>query len=146
MIKERIGFFETNSSSSHSLHFDVGCTTFEPFVTDKITITGGEYGWGYDRLDTPIEKIDYIYTLISTIGHGVHEGGSPPTDADLRRVEMLLGVIREFTGAEVEICYDTCSYIDHQSAEYTEALDDPVAMKALLFGADSYIIIDNDNH
>lgn len=36
----------------------------EENVEKIVLLEGGEYGWGYDVLSEPIEKLDYIYTYI----------------------------------------------------------------------------------
>ena len=38
----------------------------EEDVENIVLLDGGEYGWGYDVLSTPIEKLNYIYTYIIT--------------------------------------------------------------------------------
>lgn len=64
MKKQRIGVFETNSSSMHSL--SLGKTKKRVCVVDtkeeieKIVIGVGEYHWGPEKLTTWLEKADYL--------------------------------------------------------------------------------------
>ena len=53
--------FETNSSSTHSL-----CITTEdkylqlvPNSDGSIVLTGGEFGWGWDKFNDPLTKANY---------------------------------------------------------------------------------------
>ena len=59
MVKIRKGMFETNSSSTHTIIItDKNC---EPGAIVDFRI--GEFGWGFDRLDTIDEKASYLYTI-----------------------------------------------------------------------------------
>ena len=65
----RSGTFETNSSSVHSLViFDKKSRLSPsnlPVNSDRILeIAAGEYGWGYEMLETQLEKTEYLFTLL----------------------------------------------------------------------------------
>ena len=149
MIKKRNGFFETNSSSSHSLNFDPKCTEFWPYTGPAvIQVTGGEYGWGYEELCTDLEKINYMYTLLVNLGHDTRKFiGRDAPESTLLVLERFRRVIEDYTGAKLDLTtYDDSSYVDHQSLEHHDCLYDDELLKIVLFGKGSYIVIDNDNH
>lgn len=128
----RYGVFETNSSSMHSLSFDNSAVTTEvnPDNTLVITLGEGGYGWGYEKLTTPLEKMDYL--AIET------------ENSDTKKQMLLDAIARVYPNASIEFKYS--GYIDHQSHE--DIWDDLSSVDDVykcIFGK-STIIIDNDNH
>lgn len=143
MIKMvRNSVFETNSSSCHSISVEYGdvFVGMTPNADNKITSSGGEFGWGVEtHWDAPT-KLDYLVT---------HLNGN----RDSHQFEMLKEVVCEHTGADDLLMipsgdqYYTFGYIDHQS--YGVANDvfiSKSALKNFLFNPDSSLHIDNDNH
>ena len=62
MKQIRIGVFETNSSSVHAI-----CIATNPEKLDtpkRMAMDFGEFGWGWDRLYLPQEKLSYALTAL----------------------------------------------------------------------------------
>src|SRR5579885_45905 len=88
--------FETNSSSSHSISIYNATKglydTITPDSNGVITLTGGEFGWEWEKYNDAITKANYA--AVFALG-------------DQQMTDMLVQVIKDHTGAkEVEI---TCS-------------------------------------
>lgn len=136
MRKIRLGMFETNSSSCHTVVIQEGskvddCDMYVP-EDGIIHISDGEYGWGVETLRYPEEKASYIFTD--------NKGNAPV-------LNMLKEVILEATGAKDVIFEDGGGYVDHQSAgESGRALGSKETLKRFLFSYDNFVVIDNDNH
>lgn len=63
MKKERKGMFETNSSSSvHAICIDT--TPVVKKIKRPLLITVGTYGWEWNALKTPDDRVSYIYSYI----------------------------------------------------------------------------------
>jgi len=134
-MKKRIGIFETNSSSSHSIVVSLKeKIDFEPVKTteDLIHIHQGEFGWGQDTLHSWVEKCSYAYTYASNYGRN-------------KDLVLLKKVVEDFTEKKV-VFHENDGYIDHQSIEIAEEMfENYDTLKKVLFGVGSYIIISNDN-
>lgn len=127
----RYGIFETNSSSMHSLSFDNSAVATEVNNDEKRIVLGtGEYGWGYEELTTPLEKMDYL---------------AIETEHSETKKQMLLDAIAKvYPYAKID--FDYSGYIDHQS--YGEIWDELTTVDDVykcIFGK-STIEIGNDNH
>lgn len=145
----RHGLFETNSSSSHSIHILRG-----EYVPSKIPVTDegfcfvypGEFGWEIvDYFDAPTKA---SYCLTYAKGWGEEEE---------RLLAMLEQVIRETTKCQKVVWvperdeYHPWGYIDHQSDHQErnacgpafESLDN---LRDFIFNPHSRLRIDNDNH
>jgi len=137
----RTGTFETNSSSSHSLTISKGEAPQNPdvdFKGEPYNLYGGCYGWGYEVLTTPAEKINYIAVEATILNNETLK-------------EWLEEIIQKRYNCG-EVIFPTVdftnSYIDHQSQGlirdefgHTSKRD----LEKFIF-SDSTIIIDNDNH
>ncbi len=135
--------FETNSSSMHSISIGEGKLndTIGLDSDGKITLVGGEFGWGREEYNDAYTKANYL-----------------AVDAfnNEELMERLKRIIMEYTGAtEVIIDFTTedwsaknHSYIDHQSNgtgnDVLRGTDDQI--KQFLFCTNSELIIDNDNY
>jgi hypothetical protein len=128
LIKIREGFFETNSSSTHSLSIAEN----KPSLTElkkeyngkTITITGGEFGWDSKEYNAFEIKLDYIFTNLRD------------TDSTLKKYQKinkklekdLIVFLKNKLGVDVlvDINSDSDCYIDHQSISLIrdELLDD----------------------
>jgi len=148
----RRSVFETNSSSMHSLAM-VGKDRMGIYKFGKsVTVSSDEYGWSGDNLSSPLEKLNYIATMIQY-------KDSSEEIAESRFFQWLSEMFKDYTGSElVYEPYDKNDewykdgYIDHQS---TDILDDVWSenkeefknnMRDIVFNDKYFIIIDNDNH
>jgi hypothetical protein len=157
MRKIRKRVFETNSSSMHSLAIigsdrmnknNFSTTTVDG--TEKIIVESGEYGWGYESLTKPIEKLSYIVTMIPY-------QDSMNSINESKYFKWLSEMVKDYTG--YELTYQTSSsnyyedgYIDHQSTDTLDSVwvNDEETFKSnmrdIMFNDKYFIIIDNDNH
>lgn len=127
----RKNVFETNSSSSHSVVISEGTDFITKKFPEVIEIETGEFGWGYESYSDWLSFASYAYT------HAMY---------DRDKMYMLRNVIKEYTGSEVKFIQGE-GYIDHQSFEKAESLfADEDTLKRFIFGKNSSLIIDNDNH
>ncbi len=138
----RTGVFETNSSSMHSLCIAENTSIIEQPFTDKdlyqgkIHLQGGDYGWGYDELHTPLEKLNYVAQSL----YSVYD------DRKLQLLNDSLSLLTEKTGFEFDIS-NISGYIDHQSMDLIEdKFSNPLDIVNFVLDSSSIIIIDNDNH
>ena len=162
MLKIRENVFETNSSSCHSLVINDNTTYNTISCEDVLEIQGGEYGWGYEKLTSAIEKLNYVAVLLETL----REKKNSTYEASLKVwanenydkcYENYTEVVINQTGTnKIKNLFKinwtnngTYAYIDHQSCESVGDFDfllNKQKIKDLIFGKSSYIIIDNDNH
>ena len=138
MIKVRRNVFETNSSSMHSLSV-IGSdrmTTLES-KDGVVVVSYGEFGWGYDSLTTPSEKLCYLVTQYSE-------------SEDM--LDKIKEAVFDYTGLKLIIYEPKDSfwekgYIDHQSdGMISEYITDKQSIIDIVFNNKNVIIIDNDNH
>jgi hypothetical protein len=141
MEKRRIGVFETNSSSTHSIAIsDKDCVLDTLSVTDGVcTICSGEFGWEIETYYDAASKSSYCLTWAKEYGDDTHE-------------DMLKRVISsQMGGVQVEFepsggLYDW-GYIDHQSSDVCkEAFGSDVSLRNFIFNPNSVLVTDNDNH
>jgi len=131
--KIRKSIFETNSSSSHSLSLGQLPNNLNPVEDNYETIVlgTGDYGWGYDTLNTWLEKADYL---------------SIETEYNETRKNCLESAIKRYF-PNITIEYEYTGYIDHQS--YGNVWDeigyDVDEVCKVIFGS-STIEIDDDSH
>ena len=139
----RHNVFETNSSSSHSISISEECDgvldTIEQDEDGYIVLTGGEFGWAWERFNDALTKANYcaIYAKLYDSSH----------------LHMLEEVISEHTGARgVVVSIDTDwhgdyhSYIDHESVCVpAEAFSSKATLKNFIFNPKSYMFTGNDN-
>lgn len=141
--------FETNSSSTHSLSI-VGSEIFE--YKNPLHLYYGEFGWGYDLLNTPSEIASYALTMFARHSDSYEEV------QNREKVKWLLEAISSHTGYEQILPkpsndgYYPFGYVDHQSSDTLDDFDtgDEEVFKQnminLIFNPSTEIIIDNDNH
>lgn len=154
--------FETNSSSTHSLSLSP-VETFDFKEPVYLEVWFGEYGWGYDVLRTPEEKLSYLFTAAQ------YERGWGEYD---HTKDELLELIKSFRDDLQALLYGTnvylseideyvfrddyypMGYIDHQSVGEYECSDEVYSyatsstgnLMNYLFNELVEVIIDNDNH
>ena len=139
-IKIRKALFETNSSSTHSITIqDKG--DFTSIKHDGlITLSGGEFGWEWERYTDPLTKANYCAVYAKQYGK--------PEDT-----EMLKEVMEQQTGAAIEISAQNeeyekphYSYIDHQSDNVAaKAFESTESLRSFIFGLNSVLFTGNDN-
>ena len=131
MKNTRVGIFETNSSSSHSL--SLGRYSYQkPDETNEETIVlgEGEYGWGYEELTTWMERADYL--------------GVEARDNEDKKDRLIKAIHKFYPNVTIE--FGDGGYIDHQSSgEVWDECRDEYSLLSCIFG-DTIITIDNDNH
>jgi len=161
MIKFRKNVFETNSSSMHSIAIGNYDELSKPNYKYSITAYTNNFGWGYDELITPLEKLSYVLTSVKYHTYDKEDCK--------RYYKYICDMFSEYTGVKVKFgskckCEDEgedeyedwwCDcfgVIDHQS---TDLLNDwwsddeeelKNKMKELIFNNKYKIIIDSDNH
>ena len=156
-INIRQGVFETNSSSSHSISYNNDNTEVSRCLREvgtTVVITGGEFGWGYEELTTPYEKMQYVLTSVvsyENVENRLHESVLYKWIQ-----EMVLDYSNEtLVLEEVECEFYPYGYIDHQSSDlltdkdYWQTDNEELfknGIKDLVFSDKYSIIIDNDNH
>ena len=136
----RRNVFETNSSSMHSLSI-IGSDRMVQLTgeNDVVSVGYGEFGWGYDRLNSPREKISYLITQYSE-------------NDDM--IDRIKDAVKDYTGFVLNIVEgneddwdDGKGYIDHQSqGMICEFISDKQSIIDIVFNEKYTIIIDNDNH
>lgn len=140
--KIRRGFFETNSSSSHSITFAQDFVLDNSLGVDEgiCTIYAGEFGWEVVDYYDARTKASYALTYAKVCG-----------EIDL--FIMLTEAIKEMTGCTyVEfkaIGHDDWGYIDHQSISSQVpqgAFESKQSLINFIFNSETLLHTDNDNH
>ena len=136
----RQSVFETNSSSMHSLTIQGKDMVEFKVKTDELrpwNVSYGEFGWGYDKLNTPEEKLSYLITEYQD---------------DEEMIDMINEALIEYTGSPLSIKirrndWYPKGHIDHQSqGMIREYITDKQSIIDIVFNRECTIIIDNDNH
>lgn len=138
----RIGVFESNSSSSHSLAI---ADTSEEFLLDTIVpnedgnvvLNGGEFGWAWQKFNDALTKANYC---------------AVDSKNDENRIHMLTEVLKEQTECKDVVLdfsddYDhNWSYVDHQSVGTSgQAFDSKETLRNFIFNKNSWLFTGNDN-
>lgn len=157
-VNIRKGVFETNSSSSHSITVKKGGESDTRFFhvddENRVVVMPDEYGWGYDVLTEPDQKLSYLVTMVMerlSRDYSAIDDELLHEDEDFKKI---IECITTYTDYKDVILSDGTYksggffYIDHQS--YYGSLDEflsdwGVTMNQLLFDTGVSIIIDNDN-
>lgn len=144
----RRSVFETNSSSCHSISLSSGDVydSISPNEYGVIVVGSGEFGWQEETYSDPEARLNYAYI------YAMDWSGEKKEDF----LSTLKEVVKEHTGATDVVHHKTNSkwgydygYIDHQSVESQDLhylFEDLALLKNFIFGSDSYIETDNDNH
>jgi hypothetical protein len=156
MRQIRRSVFETNSSSTHSISI-ISKDNYRDgnsFFGDTLDGCFGEFGWGYEKLNTVYERLSYVLTMIQ---YKVDNCDNLDDVINSTYYKWISEMIKDYTGADLKLeefdddCY-SLGYIDHQS---TDILDDFWSdnesefknnMRDIIFNDKYRIIIDNDNH
>jgi len=138
----RYGVFETNSSSTHSISISSNSNgildTIVPNADGSIVLSGGEFGWAWDKFNDPMTKANYCAVDLQENPHSFH---------------MLAEVICAHTGAKKVVFAISSdyksggySYIDHQSVGTSSpAFKDAETLKNFIFNPESWLFTGNDN-
>lgn len=158
-VNIRKGVFETNSSSSHSVTLRKGGESDTRFFhvddENRVVVTPDEYGWGYEVLTEPDQKLSYLVTMVMqrlSDNYSVIDDELLHEDEDFKKIVECITTYTDYK--DVILSDPTYKsgrfdfYIDHQS--YYGSLDEflsdwGVTMNQLLFDTGVSIIIDNDN-
>lgn len=131
-INVRKNVFETNSSSSHSIHIDRSTRLFDTsLLPDKhghITLRGGQFGWEWKRYNDAKTKANYM----AINGSGLNN-------------KLLTTAIKEFTGANHVLYSLGDSYIDHQSTSLFSEFKTTKEVIHFIFNPNCWLITGNDN-
>lgn len=158
MKQIRRGVFETNSSSSHSLSYskkDRGTDYNLPVDADGVlTIPFGEFGWGPQILNTPMEKLSYYITDNFGDEYSYNHSGYELKNFEdkiykNKDIKHLITVIKAVCSSVKEVRfqamdspYSPLGYVDHQSRGASNGEAD---IEKLIFSNSVIIVIDNDN-
>lgn len=143
MINIRHSVFETNSSSTHSLSISNSTPemydTILPDSEGKIILTGGQFGWEWERYNDSLVKANYLAVTVF--------------NREKEKAE-LIEVLKNHTGAKEVVFnfnikdYDgvNWSYIDHDS-EFVglQAFTSSETLKEFIFSPQSWLFTGNDN-
>lgn len=170
----RRGTFESNSSSMHSISMSNHAwskndlTGLSMGITDdKIYMTFGEFGWGYEEYTDAYHKLQYLLTMVaetecsncSCVEDYYETEGFQTIEAAVKSYVDCNGieVISKCKLGEYE--WDDCTktyfdhdgYIDHQSTDGYHSLNDFLndagcSAEQFIFDPEVVLIIDNDNH
>jgi hypothetical protein len=131
----RTGVFECNSSSSHSIALagedkQFILDTIYPDQYGIIRVTGGEYGWEWEKYNDAVTKLSYAY--------------QSNVDED-----FLREVVMDQTGA-TNVIFDAKSkengYVDHQSyGTGNQACKTKETARDFIFNKNSWLFTGNDN-
>lgn len=166
MKQIRSGVFETNSSSTHSLVLrDKSTPLSDSYLTVQddgyVHVSFGEFGWGYDVLDSQEEKLSYLCTMAAYSDNNMASNEDFYKTPDFMAINEAIqnrcdcnGVIvdteiSKYVGADGASWPNFDGYIDHQSVytslqSFLDGYDTTIEEVVFSFGAE--IIIDNDNH
>lgn len=141
--------FETNSSSTHSISISEdsdGILDTLPVTDGTVTLTGGEFGWEWNKFNDSTTKANYAAVF---------------AQGDEKMEPMLVKVLKLHTGAKkVEFDFTRewkdpsdavkYSYIDHQSdrtesGDAFQAFESPEKLKNWIFNPASWLFTGNDN-
>ena len=153
MLNKRTRLFETNSSSMHSIAVssrDRGYDYDLPITDDgTLYVEFGEFGWGPDILQDPLEKLSY-YITDQFGGYGHDDKSFEDVVRDILEnqqmkdlIEILKAKVPGFKKLELGPASEgyRFGYVDHQSSGLTTGED----VEDLIFNNAKIIIIDNDN-
>lgn len=164
----RNGVFETNSSSAHSLTYkntvlrdydykpkeDLCFATKELHLTKKpkeyemysyMPLYFGEYGWGFDVLSSPAEKLSYLMSSVyqyKTWGVIKEDQFFKQVIQWLSELDIVVELPEEYgESSEVD------AYVDHQSWNVVtkDMFQTKEDLLTYLFNSDIVIHIENDN-
>jgi hypothetical protein len=130
----RVGVFETNSSSCHSISFSKDYLDkqaekdIQNYISDNsLVIELGEFGWGYDESRSSYVKASYILTMCH-----VNED-----IINMRNILELIGTVTHCLN--VSVSNENNCYIDHESVMSIKSLLEDIPGKTLMDKAKNFI-------
>lgn len=150
MRQERRCVFETNSSSTHSICIATNRNT-ELSYPDKLIFYCKDFGWSFDRLETPEEKAAYLYASLLNL---YSRGKAQEVMAFIMEALASVGVECEFDEAIYQNCgrdyYVENASVDHcGDGDLQRFVDQTTSNKGrllrYLFSKDSFVLTGNDN-
>lgn len=130
----RIGVFETNSSSSHSLTMTSGELQKSVLPDQDGVIVGllGDFGWEIKHYSSQSSKLSYLLTQIQNDEH---------------LTELARTAIKEYTGLKMIVAGE--GDVDHQSSDTLNELlcgsDEEIKQNMINFVFNSGYSFDTDN-
>ncbi len=147
MKQVRIGVFETNSSSTHSIC--ISAVRNDPLqYPSHIIFKCGEFGWREARLDTPEEKASYLYSSMICLFEKDELESSKAKILDHLAKE---GITCEFEQPIYEYGGLICTAdIDHAGADdhqtfIRKTIRHQKRLLRYLFSEKSFVLTGNDN-
>lgn len=131
----RKAVYETNGSSSHSIHIDESVELFDTIIPNEdgiIHLNGGEFGWEVESYNDAKTKAEYLTMCMY--------------DEDNPLIDMLIDTIKEHTGAkEVKISFG--GYVDqgNEHGILSKSTTDKETLKNYLFNKKSWLFTTNEN-
>ncbi len=152
VTQKRVGVFETNSSSTHSICI---AKEAELSIPTSLHFSFGEFGWEFDTLHSMSEKSSYLYTgLFSNDRHSdIAKIAQTLTSRGIEvTTEDAIGQMRSYVDSKGEtqeyMSYDNIGYVDHGDdlKEFLDAIcEDDEKLMRFLFSDLSFIITGNNN-
>jgi hypothetical protein len=151
-ISLRRNVFETNSSSSHSITINdnqfLMDNSLVPDENGNIILTGGQFGWQYEKFTDALTKANYVAVYASLYSK------SDDAISTSNFNTLVKKIIKDQTGA-TDVIFDISdafdaknwSYIDHQSYEdkQLEYLFSASVLRNFIFNTKSILFTGNDN-
>lgn len=148
----RNGFFETNSSSTHSIVIKRSYRLDTSFVLEpdgSLLIHPGEFGWEWRNYYDCRSKASYCLTWLKEMEHNYKKDISAHT-------ELFIEVLKKNTKANRIVFvprindYREWGYIDHQSIEngggaLVPAWENNQTLETFIFSPESILQTGNDN-
>lgn len=148
MKKIRVGVYETNSSSCHSLTIESTSFLMDTILPDEegvVTLTPGEFGWQWEKFNDALTKASYCLTGVQYVNE------KEEALSNLKEVIQAHTLCNEVNLVENSDDYDAVNYgyIDHQSRENGELealLFDKEKLHNFIFNKNSWLFLGNDNN
>lgn len=139
--------FETNSSSTHAICICTDKKLLEEMEYPEYIYFGvGEHGWEFERLNTPKEKANYLYTAILDLYD--NKEASEKVNIIFEWLSNI-GVVAEFEDKIYDKEYGWLDgYVDHaeELKDFVDAIfRSPKLLYKYLFSDYSYVQKGNDN-
>lgn len=160
-IKKRKKIWESNSSSMHSVSISKSDSKGSLYPNDDgyVEVNSGEYGWGYEVLSTPREKLEYLVmmelegTSATNEEEFIESDGFKEIEDTVKEIVDCKGIILEGFRMRMESYgehswLDHEGYIDHQSqcGSAKAFLEEyGLSIEEFLTNDGISVIIDNDN-
>lgn len=133
----RNNVFETNSSSTHSISINENLIEWDSIESenDTIILTGGEFGWGWQKYNDALTKANYCAVILKNC----------PGKFNFSKSEFKES-IKEVVGVtKVKIKVDKYSYVDHNSIDNLSNIYNKDQLKNFIFNKRSWLFLGNDN-